>query len=301
MSSKISFIGHLTIDEIEYVDNVVRVSPGGTAFYSSLTSTQLGCNSRVYSVIGEDYPEEYLEILSANGVNIANIARRREAKTTRYRIIYRDGKREMFLLEKAPNIQVDEIEDHDAIYLGPVAQEITIEDIKKIIRNFKTAIDPQGILRSFDEKGKVTLVKSIDLSVLRKAWILRLSYEEAVILTGIVNPDIIVEKLLDAGVENIVLSMGSEGLITANKKLRYFIPPYSETNVVDPTGAGDVLGGAFLVELLSSGDFLWASCIGASAASISIEDYAANAILSNDFKKKVVARAYEVMDRVRRI
>lgn len=301
MSSKISFIGHLTIDEIEYVDNVVRVSPGGTAFYSSLTSTQLGSKGQVYSIIGEDYPEEYLEILSANGVDIAKIVRSRGAKTTRYRIVYRGGRREMFLLERAPSIEVDEIEDFDAIYLGPVAQEVTMENIEKFIRSFRTAIDPQGILRAFDEKGKVTLERTININMLKKVWILRLSYEEAVILTDIVNPDLIIEKLLDSGVENIVLSMGSEGLITANKKLRYFIPPYPETNVVDPTGAGDVLGGAFLVELLSSGDFLWASCIGASAASISIEDYAANAILSKDFKKKVVARAYEVMDRVRRI
>ncbi len=301
MSLRISFIGHLTIDEIEYADNVIRVSPGGTAFYSSLTATQLGCNSRVYSVIGEDYPEEYLETLSANGVNIAKIVRRNESKSTRYRIIYRDGKREMFLLEKAPTIEVGEIEDLDAVYLGPVAQEVTIDDVKKIIRNFRTAIDPQGILRVFDEKGRVALEKSLDLSMLGKAWILRLSYEEAVTLTDMINPVQVIEKLLNAGIENIVLSMGSKGLITANDKVKYFIPAYSESNVVDPTGAGDVLGGAFLVELLSSGDLLWASCIGASAASISIEDYAANSILSKDFKKKLVTRAYEVMDRIRRI
>jgi len=301
MGSKICFIGHLTIDEINYVDGTVRYSPGGTAYYSSMTSSQLGSRSRVYSVIGRDYPEGYLRTLLEAGVDIARVVKHRECKTTRYRIVYKDGDREMFLLEAAPQIVVKEIEDVDAVYLGPVACEITIEYIEKISREFKTMLDPQGILRKINQDKRIILERRIDINKLRRVWILRLSREEAAILTGEVEPLKAVEKILKLGVGNVILSMGSEGVITANDKEKYFIPSYSKARVVDPTGAGDVLGGAFLAEFLSSRDFLWASCIGVSAASISIEDYGARAVLSKDFKNNVAMRAYEIMEEAREI
>lgn len=301
MSCKICFIGHLTIDEIIYTDGMVRISPGGTVFYSSLTSSQLGSESRVYSVIGGDYPEDYLRILIEAGVDYSRVVRHREHKTTIYRLVYKDGYRELFLLEKAPPIIVEEIGDVDAVYLGPVADEITLSDIDKIAKKFKTLLDPQGILRKPLQDKRIVLEKRFNIDQLKKIWILRLTREEASILTGETEPLKAIKKILGAGIENVILSMGHEGVIIANNEKIYFIPSYTKAKVVDPTGAGDVLGGAFLTELLSSGDFLWASCIGVSAASISIEDYGATAILSRDFKKKSIERVYEIIVKVREI
>lgn len=301
MRCKICFVGHLTIDEIIYKDGTVRISPGGTVFYSSLTSSRLDSKSQVFSVIGEDYPEDYLRILLEARVDYSRVARHKGHKTTMYRIVYRDGDRELFLLEKAPRVNIEEVGDVDVVYLGPVAGEITIEDIRKVVGRFRTMLDPQGILRKPLQDKRIILEKSFNIGLLRWVWIIRLTREEAFILTDEVQPLSAVKKILDAGVENVILSMGHEGVITANNKKWYFIPSYSETKVVDPTGAGDVLGGAFLTEYLSSGDFLWASCIGVSAASISIEDYGAKAVLSKDFKKKVIERSYEIMGKVREI
>ncbi|MEM3644595.1 MAG: PfkB family carbohydrate kinase [Nitrososphaerota archaeon] len=301
MSCKIGFVGHLTIDEIIYKDGIVRTSPGGTVFYSSLTSSRLNSKSQVYSVIGEDYPEDYLRILLEAGVDYSRIVIHKEHKTTMYRIVYRDGDRELFLLERAPRINIEEIGDVDIVYLGPVAGEITVEDVRKVVGKFKTMLDPQGILRKPLQDRRIILEKNFKIGLLRGVWIIRLTREEAFILTDEVEPLDAVRKIQDAGVENVILSMGYEGVITANKKKRYFIPSYSKAKVVDPTGAGDVLGGAFLTEYLSSGDFLWASCIGVSAASISIEDYGAEAILSKNFKKRVIERSYEIIDKIREI
>ncbi len=301
MDSKICFIGHLTIDEIEYVDGITRCSPGGTVYYSSLTSSQLGSISQVCSVIGRDYPEDYLRILSETGVGTAKIVKHSEYKTTRYRIVYRDGDREMFLLERAPKIVIGEIEDVDAVYLGPVACEIAIEDIDRMSREFKTMLDPQGVLRTVNQDKRIILERRIDLDQLKNIWILRLSSEEAGILTGEVESSRAVEKILKVGIENVILSMGSRGVITANNKKKYFIPSYSKAKLVDSTGAGDVLGGAFLAEFLSSRDFLWASCVGASAASISIEDYGVKPVLFKEFKNNVIKRAYEIMEETREI
>lgn len=301
MSGKTCFIGHLTIDKILYPHGITKLSPGGTAFYSSLTSSKLGLKSQIRSVVGRDYPEDYLRILMEAGVDYSRIVKDEQCKTTRYKIVYRDGDREMFLLERASQIIIGEIENVGTVYLGPVAFEISIEDIVKVSGKFKTMLDPQGILRKVHPDKRIFLEKRFNIDLLSRVWILRLSHEEAFVMTDEVEPLKAVEKLLDTGVENIILSMGGEGVIVANREKKYFIPGYSSVRVVDTTGAGDVLGGAFLSEFLSSGDLLWASCIGVSAASISVEDYGVKTILSQNFKKNVTDRAYEILDRAREI
>ncbi|MCS7125417.1 MAG: PfkB family carbohydrate kinase [Aigarchaeota archaeon] len=298
---RISVIGHLTIDEIEFTDGNTRIAPGGTTFYTSITSSILGSFTKIYSIVGGDYPDEYLEELSKNRVDICEVIKDVECRTTRYSIKYRDDFREMRLLHRAPRIEVKAVEDSDALYLGPVAGELIEDDIIDLSRKFKTVLDPQGILRSIDDCGRIKLEKKIDVNILSKIWLLRLSQEESEILTDSVNPVEACERLLKLGVENVVLSMGSRGLITMNREKRYFIPPYQNIKVIDPTGAGDVLGGAFLVEFLKTRDLAWASSIGASAASISIEDYGVNSILSINFKKNLIERANEILEKIKKL
>lgn len=296
---EISIFGHLTIDEIEFVDGSMKTAPGGTSFYSSITSRILGSSTKIYSIVGGDYPDEYLEELSKIGVDISRVVKDNKCRTTRYRIRYRDDAREMYLIQKAPKIIIKEVEGLDTIYLGPVAGEITEDDIVNFSRRFKTALDPQGMLRTVDKSGKIRLEKKLDIKILKDLWILRLSQEEAEIMTGLADPVKAGERLLKIGIENIILSMGSKGFIAMNKEKKYFIPPYPKVKIVDPTGAGDVLGSAFLVELSRSGDLAWASSVGASATSIALEDYGIRSMLSKDFRNKLNERATEIFNMIK--
>ena len=85
------------------------------------------------------------------------------------------------------------------------------------------------------------------------------------------------------------------------RQSKKFLIPIYETKAVDPTGAGDVFGGAFLAEFLRSGEIDWASAVGSAAASIAVEGHGFLPLLSKDFRREVYRRAELIHERVRRI
>ena len=292
----ITVIGHLTIDEIVR-DGEILENMGGVACYTSLAARAMGSDVKVISMVGEDFPEKYLEVLSNAGIDVSKIAKLVEAKTTRFRIRNIGDLREMWLEARAPRIKIDEVEG-DAIYLGPVARELLIEDIKRLVsRHDRVLLDPQGILRESDESNRVRLVK-IDLSF-PGLWALKTSIEEGQVITDAIEPEAIVDRLHELA-EIILLTMGKRGAIVSDRSKKFLIPIY-ETRAVDPTGAGDVFGGAFLAEFLRSGEIDWASAVGSAAASIAVEGHGFLPLLSKDFRREAYKRAELIHERVRRI
>ncbi|MDE2516149.1 MAG: sugar kinase [Rhodospirillales bacterium] len=74
--------------------------------------------------------------------------------------------------------------------------------------------------------------------------------EDAATLTGLTDPDAIVDFYLRLGPAVVVLKMGAEGAILADAAGRIRIPSY-RVAAVDATGAGDTFCGAFLARILA--------------------------------------------------
>jgi len=292
----ITIVGHLTIDEIVYDEKVLE-NMGGVACYAALAARAMGSDVKVISVIGEDFPEEYLKILLDAGIDVSEVVKLRGVKTTRFRIRNIGDHREMWLKAHAPRVKIEEIEG-DIVYLGPVARELYIEDVKKLVsRHDRVWLDPQGILRELDESNRVKLVK-IDLSF-PGLWALKISMEESRVITDAIKPKDIVDRLHKLA-EIILLTMGKKGAIISDGSKRFLIPAY-KTKTIDPTGAGDVFGGGFLAEFLKTEEIDWASSVGSAAASIVVEDYGFQPLLSRDFRKEVYKRAELIHEQVKRI
>ena len=292
----ITVIGHLTIDEIVR-DGEISENMGGVACYTSLAARAMGSDVRVISIVGEDFPEKYLKILSDACINLSGVTKLKGAKTTRFRIRNIGDLREMWLEARAPKIEIDDVKG-DAIYLGPVARELRVEDIRRLAsRHDRVLLDPQGILRELDESNRVRLVK-IDLSF-PGLWALKTSIEEGRVITDATEPEAIVDRLHKLA-KIILLTMGKKGAIASDGSKKFLIPIY-KTKAVDPTGAGDVFGGAFLAEFLRSGEIDWSSAVGSAAASLAVEGHGFSPLLSKDFRMEAYERAELIHERVRRI
>ena len=75
------------------------------------------------------------------------------------------------------------------------------------------------------------------------------SYDEAVFVTGEMEPDKIADVFLKAGVGNVVLKLGDQGCFFKNAEERFYTDPYS-VKPVDTTGCGDNFVAGFVHELL---------------------------------------------------
>jgi 2-dehydro-3-deoxygluconokinase len=98
--------------------------------------------------------------------------------------------------------------------------------------------------------------------------------DDAEVLTGMNDPNSIVEFYLGLGVELVVLKLGAEGVLVATEARRERIAGFPVA-AVDASGAGDCFDGAFLAELAGGTDAFTAARFANAAAALSTTDYGA--------------------------
>jgi len=292
---EITVVGHLTIDEITRRGES-KSFMGGVACYAALAARRLGARVKVVSKVGGDFPKSYLDILEKAGVDISGVIADPASKSTRFLLDYSAGRRALKLASRAGDISIKTLSG-DAVYLGPVAWEIALDEVVDAFKSWKLALlDPQGLMRFRKRDGSIGLRK-IDLN-LKGLWTLRISREEAEVLTSSRDPAEMIRALAETGAENVVLTLGKEGAIAAYGFSKLMVPCF-ETVEVDSTGAGDVFGGAFLAEYLSTGDFKWAVAMGSAMASILVEDYGFYPLLREGVLEEARRRAEVIEESIR--
>ena len=92
--------------------------------------------------------------------------------------------------------------------------------------------------------------------------------EDATALTGLTDPDSVVDFYLSLGPRLVALKMGARGVLLATPDERVTIAPFA-CEAVDATGAGDTFCGAFLARLIDGDEPVTAATYAACAAALS--------------------------------
>lgn len=274
----ICIIGHLSIDKILLP---TRSTPftvlGGSAAYTSFATKRLGANPAVISRVGNDFPEAYLWWLSQEGIDISGITRDAKEKNTRFELEYGKNlaKRTLKLTCKGSQITLKDLPANlkaEAIHIAPIANEITYETVQHLKGCAEIlSIDPQGLLRSFDQNGAVTKNTKADKKIFSLINVYKSSTEEIYALTGKARLKPAIKAVHDFGVETVIVTNGAKGSVLSVEGAQYKIPVCPSKITVDPTGAGDVFIGGFLTEYLRQKESLWCAAVGAAVASTKLE------------------------------
>ena len=159
-----------------------------------------------------------------------------------------------------------------AIHIAPIANEVTLEVVEHLKKcSDVLSIDPQGLLRSFDEAGNVTENASVDAHIFSLINIYKSSQNEIYQLTGESELKPAIKAIHDVGVETVIVTMGAKGSLLSVEGAQYNIAACPSQVLVDPTGAGDVFIGGFLTEYLRQKESTWCACVGSAAASVVVE------------------------------
>ncbi len=94
---------------------------------------------------------------------------------------------------------------------------------------------------------------------------------EAQAIYGALNPDNLVDAMLNDRANVVALRMGEAGSIVANTDERYLVPIVPVANIKDQTGAGNTYCGGFLTGLLREKGLYTAGVMGAVSASFCLE------------------------------
>jgi 2-dehydro-3-deoxygluconokinase len=104
--------------------------------------------------------------------------------------------------------------------------------------------------------------------------------EDALVLTGLSNPDAMLDFYLRLGSKVVVLKMGASGAYFADAHQRVVIAPHP-VRAVDATGAGDAFCGAFLARILAGDPPEQAARYASVAAALTCTGYGAVAPIPN--------------------
>lgn len=136
-----------------------------------------------------------------------------------------------------------------------------------------------GTLFSYDTNLRLSLwsvdnARAAAAEILPLADIVFPSDDEAEHLTGLSNPDNILDHYLGYGARVVALKRGAKGVRIATPLSRIDIAP-APSNPVDATGAGDSFAGAFLAYYLETGDVEKAGRLAAKVAAGTVSGFGA--------------------------
>ena len=114
--------------------------------------------------------------------------------------------------------------------------------------------------------------RPVKQEILEKVTYLTPNEHEAAILFGY---DISFEEMMKKYPEKLVITQGSRGVSTCLESGEVILVPARKANVVDTTGAGDTLNGAFTVAVTEGMDIAKALAFANTAAGLSTEKFGA--------------------------
>ena len=274
----LAVIGHLSIDRILLPSRTAPFTVlGGSPTYTSLAARRLGATASVISKVGGNFPEAYLWWLKQEGVDLSGVVKKAEQPNTSFELSYSKdlSERTLSLKSKGAPIELADLPADlkaKAIHVAPIANEVSFEVIEHLKHRADVlSLDPQGLLRSFDEAGNVTENASVDKRIFGCINLFKSSQKEIFALTGLSELKAAIEAVHDLGVATVIVTMGAKGSVLSVEGAQYNIAACPSQVLVDPTGAGDVFIGGFLTEYLRQKESLWCACVGSAAASLVVE------------------------------
>jgi sugar/nucleoside kinase (ribokinase family) len=274
----VAVVGHFSIDTILLPSRKAPfVVLGGPVTYTSFAAKRLEATASVISKVGGNFPEAYLWWLRQEGIDLSGVIKLADESTTCFELGYSAdlSERTLKLKSKGAPISLADLPADlkaKAIHIAPIANEVSFEVVEHLKHCADViSLDPQGLLRSFDEAGNVTENASVDNRIFSLINIYKSSLNEICVLTGQSELKPAIKVIHDFGVETVIVTMGAKGSVLSVEGAQYNIAACPSQVIVDPTGAGDVFTGGFLTEYLRQKESIWCACVGSAAASVVVE------------------------------
>lgn len=268
----IVIVGHVAIDTNRFSRGMIESAIGGAPTYAGLALAALRKRVGVVAKIGIDFTEQFPPIYSKLGLDTEGILVSGEYTTAFENIYDEKGNRTQMCKHVAPKITPDDIPasylEARGFYVSPLADEVTPETMRKIKGDNLVMMDPQGLFRQIDEKGRVTIRSEVDLKpFLEHVDVVKLGRDEAKLIMG--EPRQLLEKLCGMGPKIAILTRGDEPALILSDGEFHEVKSL-KVDARDPTGAGDVFGAVFLARYLETRDAVESARFASAAAGLKI-------------------------------
>ena len=276
--SKLLAVGTVAFDAIETPFGKTDKILGGSGTFVGLAASQFGVETGVVSVVGGDFPQEYLDMMNARGINTDGVEIIKEGKTFFWSGKYHNDMNsrdtlitELNVLENFQPVVPENFKDADIVMLGnlhPLVQASVLEQMSK--RPKLVVLDTMNFWMD------ISLNELHD--VLKKVDVITINDEEARQLSGEYSLVNAAKKIHEMGPKYAVIKKGEHGALLFNEGNMFFAPALPLAEVFDPTGAGDTFAGGFCGYLTKTQDVSFdnmknAIIYGSNLASFCVEKF----------------------------
>jgi len=252
--SKLLIVGTVAFDAIQTPFGKTDKILGGAATYIGLSAANFNVDSGIVSVVGGDFPQEYLDMLNDKKVDTTGIEIVKEGKTFFWSGKYHNDMNtrdtlatELNVLENFNPVVPENFKDAGIVMLG---------NLHPLVQN--------AVLEQMAEKPKLVVLDTMNFwmdiampelkSVIKKVDVITINDEEARQLSGEYSLLVAAEKIQAMGPNYVVIKKGEHGALLFHKDQVFFAPALPLEEVYDPTGAGDTFAGGFSGYLAKTDD-----------------------------------------------
>jgi sugar/nucleoside kinase (ribokinase family) len=274
-------VGTVAFDSIEAPAGSVEKILGGSASYFALGASYFA-PVRMVGVIGQDFPQDYLDLFTQRGIDIDGIERE-QGDTFHWRGRYHEDINQRDTIELHLNVLAgfkpklpESYRDAEYVFLGNIDPVIQMEVVEQI-RHMKLLVC--DTMDYWIRESNADLKK-----ILQRVEMLVLNDSEARLLSGYDNIVKAARAILRMGPKMVLIKRGEYGVLQFSDSAIFATPAYPLEEVFDPTGAGDSFAGGLMGQLARTGDLTQgglrrAIVYGSVVASFTVEDFGVKRII----------------------
>ena len=243
--NKLLIVGTVAFDAIETPFGKTDKILGGAATYIGLSASNFNLKSGIVSVVGEDFPQEHLDLLTSKNIDISGIEIVKGGKTFFWSGKYHNDMNSRDTLATELNVLAD--------FNPIVPQDFKNADVV-MLGNLHPIVQT-GVLNQMETKPKLVVLDTMNfwmdcalpelLDVIKRVDVITINDEEARQLSGEYSLVKAAAKIQTMGPKYVVIKKGEHGALIFHKQEVFFAPALPLEEVFDPTGAGDTFAGGF--------------------------------------------------------
>ncbi len=251
---KLVIVGTVAFDEIESPFGKTDKILGGAATFIGLAASQFEVDSVIVSIVGDDLPQTYLDLLANKNINLDGLEIVQGGKTFYWKGKYHNDLNSRDTLATELNTLADfnpivpeDYKHSDVVMLGNLHPGVQLSVIQQMtVRPKLVVLDTMNFWMDNALPELIEVIKHID--------VITINDEEARQLTGEYSLVTAAAKIQQMGPTYVVIKKGEHGALLFHKEQVFFAPALPLEEVFDPTGAGDTFAGGFTGFLAATND-----------------------------------------------
>lgn len=277
-------VGTMAFDSIETPHGSAERVLGGSAAYFALAAAFF-TPVRIVGVVGEDFPEDYLTLLSRSGADLEGV-QRSPGKTFFWRGRYHEDLNIRDTVDLQLNVLTsftprmpESYADTQYVFLGNIDPVMQLEVLEQLKQTRFVALDTMDHWIRESPKDLRRVLKRVETLVINDSEARMLSEQNNIVRAA--------RAILKMGPRVVLIKRGEYGVFQFSDSSVFVVPAYPLEEVRDPTGAGDSFAGAFMGYFAQAANhdehgLRRAIVHGNVAASFTVEDFGPRRLVALD-------------------